>query len=92
MEFHRSLQCSILDFEQVGETSETLSEFEELQNVEERLMLSYNRLHILLLKVCQSQPIPSKDMLNLLYQAIEVAQATLDASVATLEEIQRDWN
>jgi hypothetical protein len=45
-------------FEQAGETSETLSEFEELQNVEERLMLSYNRLHTLLLKVCQSQPIP----------------------------------
>jgi hypothetical protein len=79
-------------FEQVGETSETLSEFEELQNVEERLMVSYNRLHTLLLKVSQSQPIPSEDMLNLLYQAIEVAEATLDASVATLQEIQRDWN
>jgi hypothetical protein len=79
-------------FEQAGETSETLSEFEELQNVEERLMLSYNRLHTLLLKVCQSQPIPSKDMLNLLCQAIELAEATLDASVATLQEIQRDWN
>jgi hypothetical protein len=79
-------------FEQAGETSETLSEFEELQNVEERLMVSYNRLHTLLLKVCQSQPIPSEDMLNLLYQAIEVAEVTLDASVATLQEIQRDWN
>jgi hypothetical protein len=79
-------------FEQAGETSETSSEFEELQNIEERLMISYNRLHTLLLKVCQSQPIPSEDMLNLLYRAIEVAEATLDASVATLQEIQRDSN
>jgi hypothetical protein len=31
-------------------------------------------------------------MLNFLCQAIEVAEATLDASVATLQEIQRDWN
>jgi hypothetical protein len=55
-------------------------------------MISYNRLHTLLLKVCQSQPIPSEDMLDLLYRAIEVAEATLDASVATLQEIQRDSN
>jgi hypothetical protein len=64
-------------FEQVGETPETLSEFEALQNVEERLMLSYNRLHTLLPKVCQSQPIPSADMLDLLCRTIEVAEATL---------------
>jgi hypothetical protein len=44
-------------------------------------MLSYNRLHPLLLKVCQSQPIPSKDMLNLLCQAIDIAEATLDEAI-----------
>jgi hypothetical protein len=88
----RTTEMGFRRFEQVGETSETLSEFEALQNVEERLMLSYNRLHTLLLKVCQSQPLASPDMLDLLYRTVEVAEATLAASVATLQEIQRDWN
>jgi hypothetical protein len=71
---------------------ETRSELEELQNIEERLLVSYNRLHTLFLKVCQSQPLASADMLNLSCQAIEVGEATIDASIATIQEIQRDWN
>jgi hypothetical protein len=88
----RTTEIGFRLFEQVGETSETLSEFEALQNVEERLVLSYNRLHTLLLRVCQSQPLASADMLDLLYRTIDVAEATLAASVATLQEIQRDWD
>jgi hypothetical protein len=31
-------------------------------------------------------------MLNLLYRANENGEATLDVSVASLQEIQRNWN
>jgi hypothetical protein len=74
-----------------GETAETLPELEELQNIKERLLSSYSRLHTLLLKVAQSQP-AAEDMLNLLYRASENGQATLDASFASLQDIQRNWN
>jgi hypothetical protein len=79
-------------FERMGETAETLPELEELQNIRERLRSSYSRLHILLLRVAESQPIAPEDMLNLLYRSAETGQATLDASTASLQEIQRNWN
>jgi hypothetical protein len=79
-------------FDRMGETAETLPELEELQNIRERLLSSYSRLNTLLLRVSQSQPVAAGDMLNLLYRASETGQATLDASIASLQEIQRNWN
>jgi hypothetical protein len=79
-------------FTQVGETAETSSELEDLQNIKERLRTQYSRLNTLLLKAAESQPIAPNDMLNLLYRTIEVTEASLDASAASLQEIQRNWN
>jgi hypothetical protein len=79
-------------FQQIGETAETLPELEELQNIKERLISSYSRLYNLLLRVSQSQPIASNDMLDLLYSAMENGQNSLDASSAGLQDIQRNWN
>jgi hypothetical protein len=79
-------------FERMGETAATLPELEELQNIQERLRSQYSRLYTLLLRVAQSQPIAAEDMLNLLYRSIDSTEAALDASVASLQEIQRNWN
>jgi hypothetical protein len=46
----------------------------------------------LLLKAAESQPVAANDVLNLLYRSIETGEATLAASIASLEEIQRNWN
>jgi hypothetical protein len=78
--------------EQQGETSETLPELEELQSIRERLLSPYSRFHVLLLRAAESQPVAPSDVLNLLYRSIDVAEATLDASIASLQEIQRNWN
>ena len=78
--------------EQIGETAETLSELEELQRIRERLLSPYSRLHTLLLKAAQSQPVAPNDVLNLLYRSIESTEAALAASIASLQEIQRNWN
>jgi hypothetical protein len=78
--------------QQFGETAETLPELEELQNIRDRLVGSYSRLQNILLRVAQSQPIAAQDMLNLLYRAIEQTQALIDASIASLQDIQRNWN
>jgi hypothetical protein len=78
--------------EQWGETAETLPELDELQSIRERLLSPYSRFHTLLLKAAESQPIAPNDVLNLLYRLIESAEATLDASTASLQEIQRNWS
>jgi hypothetical protein len=55
-------------FQQFGETAETAPELEELVNIRARLVSLYNRLHNIFLRVTQSQPIASEDLLNLLYR------------------------
>ena len=79
-------------FERMGETAETLPELEELQNIKEKLRSKYSRLYNLLLRIAESQPIASEDMLVLLYRSIELTEASIDASIASLQEIQRNWN
>jgi hypothetical protein len=78
--------------EQTGETAETLSELEELQSIRERLLSPYSRLHILVLKAAQSQPVAPNDVLNLLYRSVDSTEAALAASIASLQEIQRNYN
>jgi hypothetical protein len=60
--------------------------------ISKRLLSSCSRLYNLLLRVSQSQPIASTDMLNLLYGAMENGQNSLDAIIASLQDIQRNWN
>ena len=76
----------------MGETAETLPELEELQNIKEKLRSKYSRLYNLLLRIAESQPIASEAMLVLLCRSIESTEASLDASIASLQEIQRNWN
>jgi hypothetical protein len=78
--------------EQIGETAETLSELQELQSIKERLLSQYSRLYTLVLKAAESQPVATNDVLNLLYRAVEVAEASIDASNASVNEIQQNWN
>jgi hypothetical protein len=47
---------------------------------------------LLALKTAESQPVASNDVLNLLYKSISSTEAALDGSIASLEEIQRNWS
>ena len=78
--------------EEWGETAATLPELDELQSIRERLLSPYSRFHTLVLKAAESQPIAPNDVLNLLYRLIESAEATINASIASLQEIQRNWS
>lgn len=77
-------------FEQFGETETSIPILEELQDARERLRNPYNRLCTLFLNIAESQPDASAAVLNLLYQAIEQAQANADAVTATIQESKRD--
>ncbi|MGK7902847.1 MAG: hypothetical protein AB4352_15845 [Hormoscilla sp.] len=77
---------------QYGETEATLSELEQINNAQERARTSYTRLSRLLLLVAESQPTASYATMNLLEQSLERAQATADATQATIEETKRNYN
>jgi hypothetical protein len=78
--------------QQIGETAETLPELEELQSIRDRLVSSYSRLQNILLRIVQSQPIAAQDMLDLLYRSMEQTQSSIDTGIASLQDIQRNWN
>jgi hypothetical protein len=79
-------------FEQHGETEETMSELNELQNIRERADLYYSRFHIILRRIYESQPVASNANLELLAQTIEEAEAVSEATFASIQEIKRNWN
>jgi len=73
--------------EQYGETEATIPELEELQNARERLTAP-SRLHTLLLRILESQPLVSPAILNLLVKTIEQARAATEAARASVREKQ----
>lgn len=79
-------------FEQFGETEITIREFEQLQNVKDRADSYYSRFYATLRRIYESQPMASAANLELLAKFIEEAQATVDATAATIGEIRRDFN
>jgi hypothetical protein len=55
---------------------------------QERLIGSYSRLHNLLLRLLEAQPLASTAMLEMLSQTIEYGQATVSAVQANTQEIR----
>jgi hypothetical protein len=79
-------------FQQSGETAQTLPELEELQQIEEKIVSSHSRTYNILLRVSRSQPTATNDMLDLLYRSVEQAEISLARNIASLQDIQRNWN
>jgi hypothetical protein len=79
-------------FNTYGETQEMVYVLEQLQNTKERGVSSYSRLSNLLLKVSEVQPSAPIALVEMLVQAIEQAQATVDAGEATIKEARNDWS
>ncbi|MBV9388168.1 MAG: hypothetical protein JOZ78_17240 [Chroococcidiopsidaceae cyanobacterium CP_BM_ER_R8_30] len=89
---HDASVTEAIIFEQYGETELTLPVLEQLQNSRERLLGPYSRLCALLPRIAQYQPTPPRDVLDLLYRAIEQAQATYAASEVSVREARGDFN
>lgn len=79
-------------FQQFGETEENASDLEQIQNIKQRFTDPYARLHNLLLRIAEFQPIAPDAMLDLLIQTMANGQAAIGAGQASLQEIRRDWN
>ncbi|MGL5033442.1 MAG: hypothetical protein ACRC6M_06535 [Microcystaceae cyanobacterium] len=74
-----------------GETNDTLISLDDLDNIRERANNYYSRFYTLLLRIAESQPLASQAMLELLQRSIEEAQATVEASEATIKEEKQNW-
>ncbi|WP_232287220.1 hypothetical protein WH8501_24330 [Crocosphaera watsonii WH 8501] len=90
MDFPQKTEWIIL--ERYGETTETIPELDELQNVREKLTERYNGLNKLLLSILEIQPRPPEDMVNLLVKTIERGQATIDSAEASIQEVKKNWS
>ncbi|GBF81233.1 hypothetical protein [Aphanothece sacrum] len=77
--------------ERYGETAETISELDELQNVREKLTERYNGLNNLLLRILEIQPIPPQAMIDLLVKTIERGQITVNSAQASIIEVKKNW-
>ena len=78
--------------ERYGETEKTLVSLNDLDNIRERANIYYSRLYTLLLRISDAQPFASSAILELLERSMDEAQATIDASKATITEEKRNWN
>lgn len=86
-----NLQRQLL--EQIDEVTEnTILEFEQLQNIRQRADTYSSRFYVTLRRVYESQPLASRDSLELLAKFINEAEATIEAIRATIQEIKRDFN
>lgn len=85
-------RLEFLIFEQFGETIETLTELEELQNIKERSLFYYDRFHVVLKRIYESQPVADYANLELLNRTLEEAIITIEVIQASIQDIKRNWN
>lgn len=78
-------------FERFSETETTISILEELKSVAERSTSWFSRL-VIQLRIAQSQPTATFDMLKLLSEAIVRIQAEAPAMERSIQEVKIDWN
>lgn len=79
-------------FEEFGETVETIAELEELQNIKERSLFYYDRFHVVLKRIYESQPVADRANLEWLSRTLNEAELTIDVIQASIEDIKRNWN
>lgn len=79
-------------FELFGETSDTIPFLDELKSVAERATPWFSRLSNFQLRIAESQPAISADMLNLVNQSIERIQIEIPAMERSIQEVKTEWN
>lgn len=78
--------------ERYGETEATIPELDELQSIREKANTYYSRFYNTLRQIYECQPVASRDILELLSRYINESEAVVDATVASIEEIKRNWD
>jgi hypothetical protein len=79
-------------FSTQGETELTVMVLDELKRVSERATPWFSRLSNLQIRIAESRPEVTFDMLDLLNQTITQIQIELPALERSIQEVKQDWN
>lgn len=79
-------------FRNLGETELTIVVLDELKRVSERATPWFTRLSNSQVRIAESQPEITFDMLDLLNQTIGQIQIELPALERSIQEVKQDWN
>ncbi len=79
-------------FDNFGESETTIHYMEEMSNVANESESWFNRLSTLQLRIAKSQPIATRDLLDLMSQTIAQIQARIPALSRSNQEVKQDWN
>jgi hypothetical protein len=79
-------------FSTQGETELTIAVLDELKQVSERATPWFSRLSNLQVRIAESQPDITFDMLDLLNRTIDQIQIETPALERSIQEVKQDWN
>jgi hypothetical protein len=79
-------------FSRYGETSEAIFALDELKSIAEQAVSRFSQLSSLQLRIAESQPTVTPDMLKLVTEVIAHAQANVPALERSVQEIKLDWS
>jgi hypothetical protein len=79
-------------FAQFGEADEVLVVLDELKDIAEQAASRFSQLSNLQLRLAESQPTVSPDMLELLVQTIANTEQRVPALERSVEEIKVEWS
>jgi hypothetical protein len=79
-------------FERFGETSETMTPVNDLRDIAEQASTRFSQFANIQLRIAQSQPIASGDLLQFLNEKITNAQVRIPALERSVQEIKEDWS
>lgn len=86
----KTLELSL--FEAFGETVETISFLDELQSIAQQSMERFSRFSTLQIRVANTQPPISADILELVDRSIQTTQQKILALKRSIQEITQEWN
>ena len=89
---HEATATQFLILERYGETEITLTDLEQLDNVQQRADTYYSRFNTQLRQIAGYQPLATSATVELLSRSIKDAQLTVSALEATVQEIKKDWS
>lgn len=78
--------------EKYGEGEIIILVLEQLDNLKSKLTLAYDRLHIILLRVGESQPNAAVNILVKLNQTMAEIEVILEIAETNIFQIRKDWN
>jgi hypothetical protein len=86
----RTLELSL--FEAFGETEDTLPFLDELQSIAQQAIDRFSLLSTLQLRVANTQPPISSDIIGLVDRSIQITQQKIPALERSIQEIKQEWN